>query len=80
MSYNDEEKRAFCIGYIIEHLNTLDTWDKFKNFVNGVTPEKIKTKLKTAFQNAQIQDAIDIQAAIDKEDKNAAMDSEIDNL
>jgi len=56
MSYSDEEKRAFSISYIIAHLNTLDTFAKFKTFVNGVSSAKIKTKLKEAFQNAQVED------------------------
>ena len=80
MSYNDEEKRSFCIGYIIEYLNTLDTWDKFKNFVNGVTPEKIKLKLKTAFAYAQSQDNVVISSAQEKKVNDSEMESEIDNL
>jgi len=79
MSYVDEEKRAFCISYIIEYLNTLDTNEKFIAFVNGVTPDKIKTKLKQAFQNAQVEGDGTIASAQEKQANDVEMVSEIDS-
>jgi len=80
MNYADEEKRAFCVGYIIEYLNTLDTWPKFCAFINEVTPAKIKSKLKKGWQDAQLQDDIVIASAQEKKSKDKKMELEIDNL
>ncbi|MBA7607306.1 hypothetical protein ES703_14465 [subsurface metagenome] len=80
MSYVDEEKRAFCISKIIEHLNTLDTWEKFKTFVNGITSQKIKTKLKEAYLKAGDEGTIAIESAQTKKDNDESMAVEIDSL
>jgi len=80
MSYVNEEKRAFCIGAIIRHLNTLDTWDKFKVFVNGVTPAKLKAKLKKAYQDGQVEADLVITSVQEKKTNDAEMESEIDAM
>lgn len=79
MAHSDEEIRAFCISYIIEHLNTLDTKEKFIVFVNGITPDKLKTKLKEAYQNAQLKGNTVITSAQEKKANDAEMESEIDS-
>ena len=80
MNYLDEEKRAFCIGKIIEHLNTLDTWEKFKVFVRGVTSQKIKAKLKEAYQDARTEGDLVIGSAQEKRLADEAMVNEIEEI
>lgn len=76
MSYSEEEKRSFCIGYIIEYLNTLDTWAKFKTFKDGISSAKLNAKLKKAYQDAQIADDIIISSAQEKKVNDSEMESE----
>lgn len=80
MSYSDEEKRAFCIAKIVEHLNTLDTWTKFKTFINGITKAKLKALLKQAFIDAQASGDLVISSAQEKKANDAEMASEIEGL
>ena len=80
MLFNAEEKRSFCISKIIEHLNTLDTWEKFKIFVNGISPEKIKAKLKEAYQNALVEGDLVIGSAQDKKIADEDMIIELEDI
>lgn len=80
MAYTDDEKRNFCVGVIVKYLNSLNTWDKFKTFVNEVTKEKLKTKLKEAYQLAQTQDDTAIILIEEKRANDGIMLSEIDSL
>jgi len=80
MSYADEEKRAFCIGKIIEFLNTLDTWEKFKAFVIGVSPDKLKAKLIEGHQDAQVEDDLVISSAQEKKIADETMVNEINEI
>ena len=76
--FTDEEKRSFIISRIIEHLNTLDTYEKVKIFINGVSPEKIKMKLKEAYQKALAEDGLVIDSAQEKTIADEAMIVEIE--
>ena len=78
--FTDEEKRSFIISRIIEHLNTLDTFDKVKTFINGVSPEKIKAKLKEAYQKALAEDDLIIDSTQEKAIDDEAMITEIDGF
>jgi len=78
--YSDEEKRSFCISKIVEYLNGLDTWDKFKTFINGITRAKIKALLKQAYVDAQAQGDITINEAQAKKANDAEMENEIEEL
>jgi len=80
MSYTDEEKRAFCISKIVEHLNTLDTWTKFKAFINAITRAKVKGLLKQAFIDAQAKGDLTITTAQEKKANDAEMENEIEGL
>jgi len=78
--YVDEEKRAFCISEIIKKLNTLDTWEKFVDFINTLTKAKLKATLKKAYQDAQIEGDLVIGSAQEKKIADEAMENEIEGL
>lgn len=79
MEYSDEEKRSFCVGHFIKHLNTLDTLDKFIAFVKGISPTKIKAKLKEAYLKEGDDGTIIIDNAQVKKDNDESMAVEIDS-
>ena len=80
MIYTDEEKRSFIISRISEYLNTLDSFDKVKIFIKGVTPEKIKAKLKEAYEKASLENSVVVENAQDKKVADEAMITEIDGF
>jgi len=80
MSCLKEEKRSFCVGEIIKKLNTLDTWEKFVDFINTLTKAKLKATLKKAYQDAQVEDDLVISSAQEKKLADEAMESEIEGL
>jgi len=51
MSYVDEEKRSFSIGYIIRELNTLDTLAKYNNFVDTISKSILEKIVKEGFKS-----------------------------
>jgi len=78
--YPDEIKRSFCISEIIKALNELDTWEKFKTFINEITRAKIKALLKQAYMDAQAQGDITIIEAQEKKANDLEMENEIEGL
>lgn len=80
MSFVDEEKRAFCASEIIKALNELDTWEKFKVFIDTISKAKIKARLKQAYKDAQAQGDLDISDAQARKANDAEMESEIEGL
>ena len=80
MSYNDEEKRHFVLGKLVEILDNLTSWNQVKTFVNGVTPEKLKARLKEAFQASQVNSDVVIADEEKKKANDTQIISEIDNL
>ncbi len=80
MSYVDEEKRNKSIGYIIEHLNTLDTKNKVDDFIKKVSPLKLKTIIKEGYLKAGDEGTINIENLQVKKDNDESMAVEIDSL
>ena len=78
MDYTNEEKRVFCISRIMEFLNTLDTWEKFTDFVNTVSKAKFKARLKQAYLDAQDKGDLVIGSAQEKKIADEAMINEIE--
>ena len=54
MGYTDDEKLGFCKSIILQYVQNISSWTAFKIFVNGITPAKLKTKLKKRRQRTPI--------------------------
>lgn len=77
MNYVDEEKRSQNIGHIIKHVNSLDTLKKLDDFIDTISPDKLKAILKKGYQDSKIQSDVIITLEEEKKIKDLDMISKL---
>ena len=76
----DSDKLNFIQKYFIEYIQSWETWDDFKVFLNNVTKAKVKTFLKNRLAAEQASGNEVIVNEQGKIDTLTALKDEINNL
>jgi len=74
MSYVNEEKRSKSIGYIIEKLNTLDTLDKYNDFMDTISTSELKKIVKEGFKSERVKTDFEIASLEQKKINDSEME------
>jgi len=80
MSYTEGQLLGFCKSTLVGYIQSIQTWTSFKNFLNTITKAKLKTKLKTDFQNRGLENDNSILKHQEQKANNLDAETKIDNL